>query len=262
MSILTNAQIVTALGGSVTAEDAALIAIARPLAEKAVKSFVGFDVEQATYTEFYPLRGQQSPEEPLIEGFELIGGRAVAYGYGTRNRVLTLANLPVRSVASVYENISAWDGTDVDGSWPAETLLTLGSDYQVDWESSGFNRSGFIYRKSGGWADLPRTIKVTYTAGFTAAELAVDAVGSEFYNAVLLTTIQGFNQLKSQQGFAMAAGRGQGSAGPIMSGSLGPFSVSYGSSNDAMHGLRLALPPAAAKTLEEWGHYGKRLGLS
>ena len=213
--------------------------------------------KKGTYTKYHPFRPKADPMDSLIEGWELQGNRAVAYGSGIgNNRVLQARQLPVRSVVSLYENIGAWD--TAGGSWPAASLLVEGNDFQIDYDpgSSQMGWTGFIFRRSGSWSEAPRSIKLTYVAGLTAAELDVTTGEfNEFAAAALLATIKMFNEFKLHSGLAS----GGSGVGPVTSESLGPWSISYGDTSQ-LYGMKRALPAECCDLLEDRMRYGKYLG--
>jgi len=103
------------------------------------------------------------------------------YYQGTGNVYLVLRNWPVNSVTSVYEDMDGASGQGTD-PFPAETLLTAGTDYELlKTGSGGVARSGILRRIGGVWqrpavytpgtispgvGETGGTIKVTYNAGF------------------------------------------------------------------------------------------------
>lgn len=251
MAIVTDAEVLTMLGGSASAADQAILTAIRPRAERLVQKFIGYKIErQATITEYLPLADRDYERDALIDGYEMVGDVARAYGGEIgRERDLVLSVLPVRSITSLYENLSAWD--TAGGSWPASTLLTEGTDYAIDFdrEISGVKLcfSGFVRRQSGAWADEPRCIKVVYEGGLTAGELSSDF--PEIADAVILTTIRKFNELKSQQGYA----KGSGGVGPVSGWHLQNFGENFDTSGlKQMLGLWTSLPREAMEILEEW----------
>jgi len=148
----------------------------QPGVESACWGVIGYKLEQASYTEFYPSAGSERP--PLNMGID-IGWDMVGNVAMPRSRTdlyegaVTLRNLPVRGVASVYENLAAWTGGDLNGNWPAGSLLPA-SAYRLDMESPGLCKTGRLYRTVGGWPSTPRAVKVTYTAGYTQNEIDAD----------------------------------------------------------------------------------------
>lgn len=239
MAILTNTEVVNALGGTVSAADQTVITLIKGWSERLVKDYVGYNIEQATFTHDFPIVTQAEPREELIQGWEIVGNRAVAYGpYVEASRVLQLRELPVRSITSVNED------TAEPPTFGSSTLLTS-TDYRLDTESSSLSWSGFLYRVGSSWSKKPRTIRVVYVGGLTATELENDY--PEFKMATLLTVIKSFNELKSQQGYAA----GTGSAGPVQAESLADWSITYGgNSSTNLFGMTYKLPMEAARILE------------
>ena len=219
-------------------------------AEKLVKKFIGYNPEyEAGLVEYLPM-GDKIVSPRGMSGWEMIGTNAVEFAGGNSAnlldgfRSLSLQRRPVRSIASVYENPSAWD-TD-GGDWPASTLLTA-SEYQIDYNeklnSTPLGWSGQILRRSGSWNRGPRTIKITYSAGLTAGELTTDY--PELKLAVYDTVIKKFNEYSAQQG--AAAG---GAAGAIVAERLADYSVQFDATSAAyMTGLMIDLPQSAKQIL-------------
>lgn len=191
-----------------TATDA-FIAQVRPAVESALKRVVKYEIEQATYTEYYD---------------------------GSGTQYLRLRQTPVTSITSVYESSTGFWG-QLSGGFPSTALLTAGSDYylQMDGPGNAYSESGLLVRVSRIWpaAILRRAgylgawalhgqgnIKVTYVAGYDTIpddiELAVwegvaltrarrphgQGVSSESfdgYSYSLMPTDQQFLQLASWQ---------------------------------------------------------------
>ena len=243
------------LGGSVSndADRATLLGL-RAAGERLVKQYVGYHIEQKTHTEYYPLRGQVEAADQLIEGYEMVGDKAVAYGRHTlSNRVLQLRNLPVRSITNIWENPAAWD--TAGGSFPDSTKLTNGSDYQLDLEDDDGSWTGHVFRRSGSWSDSPRSIKIVYVAGLTENELENNF--PEYGLAAIETIVKLFNEFKSHQGFAT----GGGTAGPVVAEHLADWGVTYASSEQARNtGWSRGIPLSAARFLEMQMNYARYLG--
>lgn len=173
-------------GITLTAAHQAFLNTLQPQVEQVCWKVIGYNPAQATYTEFYP--GPQAQRPPLNFGID-IGWDMVGNVAMPRSRTdltegaIVLKTLPVRSVGAVYENLAAWTGGDANGNWPAASLLPA-TAYRLDMEEEGLCKSGRLYRTVGGWPSTPRCVKVTYTAGWTQAE--IDDTQADLKLAVLL----------------------------------------------------------------------------
>lgn len=147
-------------------------------AENLVKEHVGYEIEQATYTEFHPVAFLNTRQDGDIfsQGFDFQGGTVVPrQTFPMQRRELSLLQLPVRSIQSIYDNPSAYNTPG--GYWDASSLLPPNT-YYIDFDDSrNICMSGIVYRYVGSWGVEPRTIQVNYTAGFTANELATRYTG-------------------------------------------------------------------------------------
>ena len=146
-----------------------------PMVIGAIENFLGYKILQTTITEFYPLRSIASMMEadPLSSGVDLAGGLVVPRVVGSRAlQTLALTSIPVRSIQSIYENSAAWYAGSVNGDWPTSSLLPS-STYYLDCKSEGISQSGRVHRINGAWSTVPRSIKVTYTAGYSEDEVKV-----------------------------------------------------------------------------------------
>lgn len=145
----------------------------QPWVERACWTVIGYSLAEADYTEFLPAAGSERPPlgSGIDIGWDMIGGRAHPRGRGDSvDGAVHLKNLPVRSVASVYENLGAWITGEASGEWPAATLLSA-SAYRLDMAEPGLCLSGRLYRNYGNWPSTPRVLKVTYHAGYSQAEI-------------------------------------------------------------------------------------------
>jgi hypothetical protein len=144
-----------------TSEDALLKQIIGAVDAEA-KKFFDRQIEQATYTDYYD---------------------------GNNSRVLLLNEYPVTSVASVYEDTTAYWGS-VTSSFGTTTLLTSGIDYALALDGrNGVAEAGRIFKLTGVWSGrwdyrrgnlgatikpMPGSIKVTYTAGYASGAIPQD----------------------------------------------------------------------------------------
>lgn len=158
---------------SLNAAQVAFLDAIQPGVEQVCWTFLGYSPEQATYTEFLPsVLSERPPLNYGIDvGWDVVGGTAVSRSRtDTVESGVQLSAVPVRSVVSVYENTGAWTTGEPDGYWPASTLLPA-STYRLDMQSPGLCKSGRLVRVYGTWFSNPRSIKVTYVAGYTQTEI-------------------------------------------------------------------------------------------
>ena len=160
--------------------------IIQPWVEQVVWKVLGYSLEQNTYTEYVPSALSERPPLSfgLDVGWDLVGGVVLP-----RSRTdafegsVQLSNLPIRSITTIYENVAAWTGGTLNGDWPAESLLPP-TAYRLDMQTDGLCLSGRVYRIVGAWSSISRSVKVTYTAGYTQAE--IDASFGPVKMAVLM----------------------------------------------------------------------------
>lgn len=215
--ICSPAEILTFLGKAATAIDAerGLLTMLQPMVEAAVKREIGYSIEQATYTHYLPRAGTfQDVDEDLV--YSDISGETVevtALGGIQQLGSVTVPELPLRSVTSLYEDASAYSGQG-SGDFGSSTLKTQGTDYWFVLDESGLCRDGKIRRLNGYWPSRAGTVKVTYVAGYTQAELT-NGIAAHLKKAVLRSMQHAFN----------AAGGDD--AGTIKAERLGDYSVQY-----------------------------------
>lgn len=233
--IVNTAELLLELGLAEKVTDAQLAMVARmqgPV-EAAIKKYLHIDIEQATYTEFLPRQNNNAPIYPGgIGGYDVIGNKAFPWSYSSSDR-LQLKQSPVRSVLSVYEDPTAYGG-QADGSFPESSLLLPGKDYYLDIDDSGFSTSGQLIR-IGVWSGMPRSIKVTYVAGYTPAELAGDPAqpvnASHFRQAVL-------EEFADRYANALARWKQIGSEGRVMTGeTLGDYQAQFAATPNTRPGI-------------------------
>lgn len=137
-----------------TTLDAWLDAV-RPGAEATIKRYLGRDLEQASYTEYYA---------------------------GANKNWFTLRQFPVASITSLYYDPDGWFGTNPSSPFDATKLLTEGVDYALDLTAAGRSDTGVVWRINDVWPHWRRdvrpgtlswvyhpsrgNIKVTYVAGY------------------------------------------------------------------------------------------------
>lgn len=249
-NIASRAEYQTFIGKAATIKDAdlGLLGMLMPLVERTIKQHVGFNIVQTTYTdELYPTHAKQLGGGDFLE---VSGGKVlIGRSRGASNQ-LQLQQLPVRSITTIHEDLSA-DSGDASGAFAAATLLTLGTDFYIDRDiDSGISWSGILVRKAAGWSAIPRTIKTTYIAGLTEAEL------NDEYSDIKLASLYAmgkfFNEIKTNQD---STGLG---AGAVLSRSMGDTSVTFDSgAQTANSGLTIDLPATSKVLLQKYVHYGR-----
>lgn len=171
MALTTLAKLKTHLGISGSAEDAFLTQLLEEV-DIAVKSYIGWNPESATYTEFYD--GPATSELPL------------------KQTPVVLAGL------RVWIDDNGCYGQPA-GSFAAETELTVGSDFylKLDGPAAAYSLSGLLVRVGRPWSRRSYraggrlaaytgpgegNVKVTYTGGYSTIpkdlELAVHQVAA------------------------------------------------------------------------------------
>lgn len=170
MALTTLPSLKCFLGIKSNAEDARLQAMI-DMADAAIKEYLGRDIEQATYTEFYS-------------------------GDGTP--LLILRQRPVVSIATIHVDSAAYYG-QATGAFAAATLLVAGTDYAIVFDKAvagvAVSRRGIVERINSVWPlaistgafypawseqrtgglshepPFPRAgnIKAVYVAGYTVA---------------------------------------------------------------------------------------------
>ena len=260
--IVSIPELQAALGllDSVTAGDLALLNLLQPKAQAAVVDYLGYSPEYLRATEYYP-RDESMGRNLAAQGdggrYEVSGGRAVYVNTG-RAEFLQLARIPVRIVHHVYVDYDARYGQR-SGAFGASTEWTAGEDFYIEQDSDAFSLSGNLIAATG-WPVTPGSIKVDYTAGYTADEFTgrassgINAAG--LHDAIMMTTVAAFKQYKAQQsqtrvGFV---------PGPVVSERLGDYSYTLEQSSAAMFGqLKISIPAAAIDKLSGFLHYGLSL---
>lgn len=158
----------------------------RLTAEKAVRRYVGATLTQGTYTHYLPKHERNA------------------------TYILRTPEWPVRSITSIYLNHAGYFG-QAPNAFPESTLLTAGVHYCLTIDRGGMSMFGHIMRIGSQridnktlWPMIPGSVKVTYVAGFTSAELSGDATvddlnPAEIATAVLITVGARWNMLKNKQ---------------------------------------------------------------
>lgn len=244
-TICTASEVLTYLGKGANATDAerSLINMLIPMVDSAIKTFLGWEVVQRTYTHILPDIDLFSlSTNDLGIPVDVVQNR-ISYYFPGQPVLLQLPEIPVRSVTSIYADYSAMGGQG-PSDFASANLQTQGTDFYVDFDTltdptpaaqAGISWTGHVRRWIGVWPSRQRSIKATYVAGFTPDELdGVTAVGSlrcaDIKFAAVLSVAAAFQESRAiRQG------------GPIVGERLGDYGVQYGSVTSVL-GMMGALP--------------------
>lgn len=256
MSLASASELYSWLGisSTKTADDIFLCSVVMAAADRIMADFLGYSPAEATRTEYYPARVNMTQRESLIDGWERGGGNKVVpvERYQSERRVIALRHIPVTQIVSVYENPDAWLTDPAD--FPAANLLTAGSDYYLDMHDDTKSLTGFLIRATGPWSAADRCVKVTYTAGYSAVQLAGDY--GTFRYAYLVQCQVMYNTAKIQR----MAGKLGSMPGILASESLGDWSASYDTlTAQKLYGYQNKVAPAVAEILEKSLNYSAYL---
>lgn len=163
---------------NVDAGDAVLAQLQTAI-DKAVERFLRYNPVQATRTEYHPRVAHQQPSMGNRGVWDSDGSRAFwtsRYGNTRTSDVIQLKHLPVRGAPTIYEERGALAGQKA-GSFDSDTELTSGTQFwldasEADGDATILSRSGQVIRRGSVWPDEMGSVKVTYTAGYTASEFA------------------------------------------------------------------------------------------
>lgn len=238
--VTSNNDVLRQLGlASPTSDQDAIVTASILFAERAVRRYLHYDPVQRLRTEYYPqLDLNRGSRLGIWEANNTTAYlRDVSGGYSDE---LQLRHLPIRSITELY--------VDYDGrfgkrgtSFSSETLKAEGDDFWARYDGQDDDgelicRDGILLT-SGSWPTNPGSVKITYTAGYSAAEFAgtgllVDAV--PIYEAIVFEAARKAKQafLLSQNSGGSGGGSGTGwTAGTIQSEKLGDYSYTLSSSS-------------------------------
>lgn len=255
MSIIATSDILTFLGKANTATDQerALIQMIVPLAEDSLKNFLGYSVEQDTYTHFLPKTDNFHPDNDTY--IDVVNSR-VTFGGHSNSRILALPEIPVRTITSLYEDSAAYFGQG-SGDFAAATQLTEGTDFVRVLTQSNFCPTGHIRRIGATWPARMGTIQVTYVAGYTVAELDGTATAGirvqALKQAAIIAAAAAFKTAAIQGASDIDSGGGALAAESITTSG---HSVTYDTrAASLVTGLLVDLPPAAKRLAQPYRRY-------
>ena len=237
-------------GSTLTDAERGLLTLLKPMAEDAVRNYVGYTMTQGTFTHFLPESDQWGVDSNVVD---VINNRVVTGGEMSDTDALALPELPVRSITTAHEDRAAYAGQGAS-DFAAATLLTAGTDYFLDLHQSGVSFTGHLMRIGTNWPNKRGTVKVVYVAGYTAAELDGTATGS-----IRATPLRMACVLTVAAAFIEAAKHGTSPnisvGGPLAAESISTsgHSVKYADNSvNLIAGLMIDLPPKARQILQPY----------
>lgn len=192
-AIVSDAEVLLEIDATLTGNDLARMQAIKNRVEAMVRNYVRWSVTSDTYTHYLP-----------------------AIPYTGRN--LMLPEPFVTSITSVYED---WVSSGGQGAtdFPAESELTQGEDFYLDYDDSSMSMTGILVRQYRDWPPYARSVKVTYVAGLDSTALSNKYVYVK--EAILKEVIDRYQYSVERQGNV-------GSLGPIESERLKDYTVKYG----------------------------------
>lgn len=244
MSIISDAEAQDIVGAE--ASDT-LVPMLRPLVEKVVQDRIGWTVERGTYTRYYP------PHDRGAVGERFPGEFGTVPQHGSRARVIRLHHKFVLLAGlQVWEAPGALFGQADD--FDADTLLTIGDDYTLDTEDGAVSEGGHLRRRSSYWPRQPGSVRVTYTAGFTADEL--DGTGGTTDASDIRLAILMQFQKTYKEASAWRKTTGVSVAGPLMSESVPGYRYSVGAVMlNRLQGFASVLVVAVEELIHKYRRY-------
>lgn len=226
--------------------------------ERAVTRFVGWKMERATYTRYYPRSDPGGDADPFVLG------QGTVAALGGLSDVLVLDHCYVLNAdMSIFEQSEAYYGQGDDADWSANQL-TRGESWVLDTADGYVSESGMVIRLDGTWPKQRGSVKAIYRAGFTASELLGTKSGAESYTdasdvrlAVLLALGKAYGQAKTHQYNKDAKRPG------VLITSESITGYSYGMHPEVaamLAGLTGALPLESMRLLQSYKRYGNPLG--
>lgn len=218
-----------------------------PAADQAVKLFCGVTLEQQSWTHYLPHQDYFYTQNG--DFVDVVNNRVALYGFSD-TRDLFLPETPVRSIGSIYADLSALAGQGPSDFGPS-TLLVQGTDFYLDRDSDDISMSGIVKRWINVWPARQRSVKVTYTAGYTASEFTGDTPVSfrpsptMIRHAAIITAVQHINTALS-----FSPGQGIGGQGGIVSERLGDAQFSYSDAAARLMSMQVEIPPMAQRMLQ------------
>lgn len=200
--IATRAEILVALGlsANISDQDLALLDLCHRASDAALRGYLQQEIGYQQHVELLPI-GQPIPNLDAVQEPYLRGDATIKFAgrIGTGTNALVLQHLPVfLNGLEVREDVGANAGQAAD-SFGDGSVLRAGDDYWLDVDDpvNNTSRTGILYR-IGFWPTEPRSVKVTYYGGATAARLNNE--WADIKQAAIVAAVEEFQSLKRRQG--------------------------------------------------------------
>jgi hypothetical protein len=258
-------RVVLGLEDTITDHERSVLVLAAKSIDAAIIARLGYDPVQRSRTEYYPRYLRHGSGG----GFWDVNVAHTHAVHIERNgpQTIQLKHLPIRKITSVRVDSNGYFGKGAS-AFPASTAWTEGEDFFAEYEQGNYAPSGIVQAR-GAWTVTPGSIKITYLAGYSEAELAGEALAnvdsggivttayvnaSDIKQAAILTAMKFFKTVEEHKkqstvGFT---------AGAINSEKLGDYSYTLDTSSvsSALSSMQVSLPQEADMLLEPYMHYG------
>lgn len=252
-TICSPGEVLAYLGKRSTAtdDDRALVEMLMPLVDGTIKTFLGWNVIQTTYTHLLPDQDLFAVSyNDLGIPADVVGNR-ISYVFPGTSVQIQLPEIPVRQIIALNADYSSLGGQNA-ADFPANTLQVQGTDFYVDYDgatptdqvpyTNEICWTGHIRRWIGVWPSRQRSIRVQYVAGLTPDELDNKTPipyrrVSDIKFAAIISAAAAFLEAKATQV------NGIGAQGPITSERIGDAQFNYAEQAVAqMTGMQVTIP--------------------
>lgn len=188
-----------ALAGNITTDvELARLGMVWKSVEAEVRRYCNQNIAQpaAAYVDFLPETDWYVPMDPLMQ---LDPNYYISGAPSWDGHLLPLRQGLVRSVSEIKFDTGGSGGTDA-GDFPSTTIIDASSYFlsveEKDPSDLVISWNGCVVLKAGNWPTRRRSIKVTYVAGLTAAEL--DDEFSDIRMAVTMEILDRYANLSAE----------------------------------------------------------------
>lgn len=250
------------LSASVTETERAIVQSCLQKAESEVKRHLRYDPTQKTHIEFYP--SIDFSMQSRLSIWEADSNEAFVRRLSeAASDQLQLRHLPIRSITELKIDYDGRAGTR-SGSFGSSTAKTEGTDFWANYDvqnsdgSTKLCRDGILYSE-GRWPNQAGSVKVTYIAGYSSAELHSDSDALVDAGSILSVVIEETIARVQTVYSRMKKARGWG-IGALTSESLGDYSYSQDAASlQVMINNKSGLMASSMSKLAEYVNWGVEL---